>query len=152
MRGRFPVLHRNARLCEPYADKERNNASCSLELAHSDRILCHARPGCDKDFLLPVVPDRPHDPQAVPAWPLAFRIGFAQHFDRVALLGKRPKALFGGHVEFEVSRLVHLAAAKNKDAFLLLESTGGRNHIFSAIYKVEGWIAPPLPDDSAEFT
>ena len=62
MRGRFPVLHRNARLCEPYADEERNNSSCSLELAHSYRILRHARPGSDKNFLLPIVSDRPHDP------------------------------------------------------------------------------------------
>mgnify|MGYP000262383741 CR=1 FL=1 len=42
MRSRFPVFHRNARLCEPNADEERYNSSCRLELAHPDRILRHA--------------------------------------------------------------------------------------------------------------
>jgi len=98
MRGRFPILHGNARLREPDTNKKRDHTGRSLELANLDCILRQACPGGDKDFLLSAVSDRPHDPQAVPAWSLAFRIGFAQHFDRVSLLGKRPKALFGGHV------------------------------------------------------
>ncbi len=103
MRGRFPVLHGNARLREPYADKERNNASCSLELAHSDCVLRHARPGRDKDFLLTVVSDSPHNPQTVPAWPLAFRVSLAQDFDGVTFFSESAKALFSGYIRFEIS-------------------------------------------------
>ena len=62
MRGRFPILHGNARLRETDTDQKRNHAGGRLEFANLDCILRHARPGCDKDFFLPVVPDRPHDP------------------------------------------------------------------------------------------
>lgn len=62
MRGRFPVLHGNARLREADTDQKRNHTSRSLELADLDCILRHARPGSDKNFLLPIVSDRPHNP------------------------------------------------------------------------------------------
>lgn len=62
MRTRFLVLHGNARLREADTDQKRNHAGGRLELAHLDCILRHARPGCDKDFFLPVFSDSPHDP------------------------------------------------------------------------------------------
>ncbi len=103
MQGRFPVLHRNTRLREADTDQKRNHAGGCLEFANLYCILRHARPGSDKDFLLPVASDSPHDPETIPAWTLAFRIGFAQHFDGVTFCSESAKTLFSGHIRFDIS-------------------------------------------------